>query len=167
MAGKEPMTQAPRFAALLALLVAACSPATNRPYFGPVTGAEMAELELDMRDATETLAAVLRSDSLPIEKVMLRDGYLESAWFDAGSRQPTTRRPLGPDVVQVRAWVGPSRQGHSLIVVETVYRPLADPSRSPRDLDLQVPPDHPVGKRVAEIVRELARLYTREAPAAP
>ncbi len=152
---------------LLLLLLAACSPFTTRPYFPPVTGAAQAEIELDQEDATETLAAVLRSDSLPVTRVELRDGYIETAWFDAATKAPTGSRRLGPDVVQIRAWVDPSRQGYSVLTVETVYRPLADPSLSPRDLDRQVPPDHVVGKRVAEIVTELARLYSSEAPPAP
>lgn len=152
---------------LLLLLLAACSPFTTRPYFPPVTGAAQAEIELDLEDATETLAAVLRSDSLPVTRVELRDGYIETAWFDASTKTPTGSRRLGPDVVQIRAWVDPSRQGYSVLTVETVYRPLADPSLSPRDLDRQVPPDHVVGKRVTEIVTELARLYSSEAPAAP
>ncbi len=152
---------------LLLLLLAACSPFTTRPYFPPVTGAAQAEIELDLEDATETLAAVLRSDSLPVTQVELRDGYIETAWFDANTKAPTDARRLGPDVVQIRAWVDPSRQGYSVLTVETVYRPLADPSLSPRDLDRQVPPDHVVGKRVTEIVTELARLYSSEAPPAP
>ena len=152
---------------LLLLLLAACSPFTTRPYFPPVTGAAQAEIELDLEDATETLAAVLRSDSLPVTRVELRDGYIETAWFDATTKAPTGSRRLGPDVVQIRAWVDPSRQGYSVLTVETVYRPLADPSLSSRDLDRQVPPDHVVGKRVTEIVIELARLYSSEAPPAP
>lgn len=152
---------------LLLLLLAACSPFTTRPYFPPVTGAAQAEIELDLEDATETLAAVLRSDSLPVTRVELRDGYIETAWFDATTKAATGSRRLGPDVVQIRAWVDPSRQGYSVLTVETVYRPLADPSLSPRDLDRQVPPDHVVGKRVTEIVIELARLYSSEAPPAP
>jgi hypothetical protein len=152
---------------LLVLLLAACSPFTTRPYFPPVTGAAQAEIELELEDATETLAAVLRSDSLPVTRVELRDGYIETAWFDAATKAATGARRLGSGVVQIRAWVDPSRQGHSVLTVETVYRPLADPSLSPRDLDRQVPPDHVIGKRVTEIVTELARLYSSEAPPAP
>ncbi len=147
--------------ALLMIVLAAfgCSPATTRPYFPPVTGAAQAELELEVKSATGALADVLRSDSLPVSKVEVRDGYLETDWFDAGTKRPTSARRLGPNVVQVRAWVDPTRSGHSRLTVETIYRPLADASRSPRDLDRQVPTDHPVGKRMEEIVTELAKLY--------
>jgi hypothetical protein len=142
-----------------ALSASACSPATTRPYFPPVTGAAQAELELEVKSATGALADVLRSDSLPVTKVEVRDGYIETAWFNAGTKHTTSARRLGPEVVQVRALVDPTRSGHSRLTVETIYRPLADASRSPRDLDRQVPMDHPVGKRMEEIVTELAKLY--------
>jgi len=141
------------------LSASACSPATTRPYFPPVTGAVQGELELEVKSATGALADVLRSDSLPVTKVEVRDGYIETAWFNAGTKRPTSGRQVGPEVVQVRAWVDPTRSGHSKLTVETIFRPLADASLSARDLDRQVPKDHPVGKRMEEIVTELAKLY--------
>ncbi|HXW96872.1 MAG TPA: hypothetical protein VEI47_04745 [Gemmatimonadales bacterium] len=163
-----------RLELLLALLlgVGGCKPATARPYFPPVTGAAQAEVELVQKNATTALADVLRSDSLPLVRVVEQDGYIETAWFDAGTKQVAHGRHLGPDVVQIRAWIDPTRLGYSKMTVETVYRPLADASLSPRELDRQVPPDHPVGKRMLEIVTELARLYNPEptrpgAPAEP
>lgn len=155
----------PRFLLALSLAVSACKPDTARPYFPPVTGAAQAEIELEPKNATAELADVLRSDSLPVTKVVIRDGYIETAWFHAGSKRVARGRRLGSDVVQIRAWVDFTRQGHSKMTVETVYRPLADASLSPRDLDRQVPPDHPTGKRVGEIVTELVRLYSSEPPA--
>jgi hypothetical protein len=148
-----------RLALILALLASACSPATTRPYFPPVTGAAQAEVELEVRSATGALADVLRSDSLPVSRVEVRDGYIETAWFDASTKRPTSARRVGPQVVQVRAWVDPTRSGYSRLTVETIFRPVADASLSPRELDRQVPTDHPVGKRIEEIVTELAKLY--------
>lgn len=147
-------------------IVVACKATTTRPYFPPVTGAPQTEIELGVRQATEALADVLKGDSLPVRRVEPRDGFVETAWFDARDKRASHGRRIGPDVVQVRAWVDPSRPGFSRVVIETVFRPLADPSRSARDLDRQVPPDHPIGKRMTEIVTELARLYSPE-PAQP
>ena len=149
------------------LLASACQPATTRPYFPPVTGAAQAEVRLEPRNATAALADVLRSDSLPVTRVVVRDGYLETDWFLVGSRQVARGRRLGLGVVQIRAWVDPTRKGYSRLTVETVYRPVADASLSPRELDHQVPPDHPVGKRVTEIVTELAKLYAPETAPVP
>jgi hypothetical protein len=151
---------------LLVGALAACKATTARPYYPPSTGAPQTEIELDVKDATQALADVLEGDSLPVVRVVLRDGFVETAWFSAADRQATHSRRLGPDIVQVRAWVDPTRPGHSRIVIETVFRPLADPSLSGRDLDRQVPPDHPIGRRMTEIITELARLYSSE-PATP
>lgn len=145
-----------------ATLLAGCHARTDRPYFPPVTGAPTTEIELDVKQATQALADVLKGDSLPVTKVTLRDGIIETAWFESDSKHVTHARRLGDQVVQVRAWIDPSRPGHSRIILETVFRPLADPSLSERELDRQVPPSHPVGKRMTEVLTELARLYSSE-----
>lgn len=152
--------------ALVGFAVAGCQTATTRPYYPPVIGAPTTEIELTVKDATEALADVLKGDSIPLARVVPRDGMIESAWFDVGSKKATHARRIGSDVVRVRAWVDPSRPNHSRIILETVYRPLADPSLPDRDLDRLVPPDHVIGKRMAEIITELARLYSSE-PAEP
>jgi hypothetical protein len=153
-----------RLPAVLALLagLAACKAGTTRPYYPPLTGAPQTEIELGVRETTQALADVLRGDSLPVTRVEPRDGFVETAWFEVRNKRPAGGRHLGPGVVQVRAWADPSRPGHSRLVVETVFRPLADPSLSSRELDRQVPPDHPIAKRITEILTQLAKLYSTE-----
>jgi len=148
-----------RSAILLLSLAAGCNPYTPRPYFPPVTGAARAEIFLDVPTATTVLSEILKTDSLPVIQVEKRDGYIETAWFDATSKLPTKARRLGSQVVRVRGWIDPARRGHSWITVETVYRPLADATLDQRELDTQVPPDHVIGKRMNEVVTELAKLY--------
>jgi hypothetical protein len=113
----------------------------------------------------------MRQDSLPLSRVEPRDGLIETPWFNATTLAATDARHLGPDVVQVRAWLDPTKPGSSRVTMETVYRPLADPSLPDRELDRLVPTDHPVGKRVGDLVTALARAYgpppsdsTRETP---
>ncbi len=162
------MKPVPRHWILVVLaLVVGCKATSTRPYFPPVTGAPQTEIELGVRQATEALADVLKDDSLPLTRVEPRDGVVETAWFNVRDKRISHGRRLGPDVVQVRAWVDPSRPGHSRVVIETVFRPLADPSLSPRALDRQVPPDHPIGKRMTEIITELAKLYSTEPATEP
>lgn len=156
---QDPMRTPLLLFAVSGALLLGCRPTTPRPYYPPVTGAPAGEIELDVVPATDALADVLRSDSFPVTRVERRDGYIETAWFDAATKAPVTGRVLGPDVVQIRAWVNPAKLHTSRVTIETTYRPLADPSLTPRELDRQVPPDHPVGKRVLEIVTELAKLY--------
>ena len=94
----------------------------------------------------------------------IHDAYLETPWFDAATGIATDRRPLGPEVVRVRAWIDPGKPNHSHLRVEVVYRPLADPSAPSRELDQQVPPDHPVTIRVG---RSIETLRDRFGPRSP
>lgn len=160
------MARSLRVLLLAALVTIGCKTATTRPYYPPITGAPSTEIELDVREATHALADVLKGDTIPLLKVVPRDGVIESAWFEVATKRATHDRRIGADIVRIRAWVNPSRPNHSQIILETVYRPLADPSLPDRDLDRQVPPDHVIGKRMIEIITELTKLYSRE-PAEP
>jgi len=54
------------------------------------------------------------------------------------------------------------------MTVETVYRPVADPSLPERELDRQVPRDHPVAIKIRAALQELVKRYGGPpAPAAP
>lgn len=141
------------------LLLLGCNPNTTRPPFSPLAEAIEAELELPMDYAIRVIADALRADSIPVSLVQDRDGYLESPWFQARDGTPTDARPLGVEVVRVRAWGTPGRPGHTDIQLEAVYRPLADPSRPPRDLDRLVPPDHPVALRLQAAVTRLVTQF--------
>jgi hypothetical protein len=154
---------------LVALLAAAaCQPNTSRPPFAPLLEAAGTEVRLPVKDATKYLADALRNDSIPIGRVVPRDGYLESPWFDSKSKRPVKgHRPLGLDVVRVRAWADPSRPGSSQLSVETSYRVLADPSLPERELDRQVPLNHPIGIKVEEVLKQLVQRYGGPPPPAP
>ena len=146
---------------LLALCAAlGCDPSTSRPALVPLPEAAGTELRLPPREATRNLAEALRADSVPIRRVAIRDAYLESGWFDTRTRRPTTAgRALGPGVVQVRAWADPARPGSSQLVVETTYRPTLDPSLPARQLERQVPRNHPVSLDVEGVLRRLVERY--------
>jgi len=138
------------------LLLAACYPATTRPDLVPMPEAPRVEIALFVPQATRALALALDGDSLPIRRTEANDGWLESEWMDAISLQPVRGRPHGVETVKVRAFVEPGRPNHSVLIVETVYRPVIDPSRPSRDLERQVPTGHPVAARVARVLQRLA-----------
>jgi hypothetical protein len=146
-------------------VAAACQPNTTRPSFGPLPDAAGSEVRLPVREATRRLAETLRAGSIPVSKIMLRDGYLETNWFDARSGRPAGGRPLGERVVRVRAWADPARPGSSQLSVETSYRPLADPSLPQRELERQVPPEHPVAVKVEAVLRQLVERFGGTPPA--
>lgn len=141
------------------LLLLSCNPATTRPDFGPVPDAAEAEVDLPMADATRALAEALAEDSIPVTQTELRDGYVETGWFEAASGQPTSRRPLGPEVVRVRGWVDPIQTGQTKIRIETVIRPMADPSLPERELDRSAPKENPAAVRVQRTADRLAKRY--------
>lgn len=148
-----------RTAALCAMTVAACYPTTTRPPFSVEPTAAATQIELPIDRATTALALALYTDSIPVLRTEVKDGWLETGWFDATTMRPTTARVLGPDVVKVRGFVDPARPDFSALSVETVYRPMADPAMSARDLEREVPADHPVAKRVRRVLAALVKQY--------
>jgi hypothetical protein len=144
---------------VLVLASLACFPTTTRPPFKPRPSAPVFEVELPVPQATRALALALDADSIPVRRTEANDGWLESEWFDVATHQRTSRRILGSDVVKVRAFVDPSRPGHSTLTIEVVYRPRADPSRPDRELEEQLPFTHPVVGRVVLVATALARQY--------
>ncbi len=138
------------------LLLAGCYPATSRPDVVPVPDAVRVEVEMFVPQATRALALALHDDSIPVRRTEPDDGWLESEWIDIATMQATRRRPLGLEVVRVRAFVEPGRDNHSVIHVETVYRPVASPARPDRVLERQVPVGHPVAVRVQQALERVA-----------
>jgi hypothetical protein len=49
-------------------------------------------------------------------------------------------------------------------MVETLYRPLADPSLSERELERQVPATHPVARKVQAVLVRLVERYGAPPP---
>jgi hypothetical protein len=141
-----------------AVLGAACQPSTGRPVFSPVPESAQTEIRLSPAEATRQLAAALRADSIPVRKVLVRDAYLETGWFDAKTGRPRGN-PLGQSTVRVRAWADPARPGSAQLAVETVYRPLADPSLPQRELERQVPARHPVAVKVDSILQQMVKRF--------
>jgi hypothetical protein len=139
--------------------IVCCQPNTARPPFTPLPEAAGTEIRLPVPEATRRLAEALKGDSLPVRKVALRDGYIETPWFNAVSRRPTRGRPIGPNVVRIRAWADPARPGSSQLSVETLYRPVTDPSLPERELEREVARNHPVAVKVEAVLRRLVERY--------
>lgn len=141
------------------MLLLSCRATTSRPSFLPLPTAPVAEVELEIPEATRVLAEALARDSITLSVVREADGFIDSGWLAGNTLEHTTARPLGQDVVRVRAWVNPAKQFWSELVVEATYRPIADPSRPDRELDVQLPDDHPLQRRVIGVIRRLIELH--------
>ncbi len=152
-----------RLLAIVALTVA-CYPATTRPDIVPVPGADAVEVELSVPEATRVIAVALDGDSIPVSRTEPRDGWLETPWFDIATLRPVAHRAVGLGTVKVRAFVDPGRPNHSVIHVETVFRPLLDPADVERNLERQVPTGHPVAARVKAVLDSLGKEYGGVSP---
>jgi hypothetical protein len=138
----------------------ACRPVTTRPPFPPVPEATSTEIRLPPAEAARLLGEAFRAESIPATRVELRDTWLETGWFSASTGQPVRHhRPTGSDIVRVRAWADVTHPGYCKVLVETVYRPLADPSLPQRELDRQVARDHPVAIKVRATLQDLVKRY--------
>jgi cell division protein FtsN len=151
------MSRLPRI--LLLSLLLSCRATTTRPYFTPLPNAATAEIELEIPEATRALAEAMARDSIALANIRESDGYIDSGWLDARTLEHTGARPLGSDVVRVRAWISPSKQFWSELQVEATYRPMADPSRPERELDAALPDDHPLQRKLAGVIRKLIEQY--------
>lgn len=142
-------------AAAFAVVLSACDPTTHRPTFTPRPEAATTELELAVPAATHALALALEGDSVPLSRVVPRDGFVETPWLDAATLRPATGRPVGPSVVRLRGWVDPSRYGFSRLTVEVVYRTTVDPSLPVRETEAEVPWSSPARARVRALLGKL------------
>jgi hypothetical protein len=143
----------------LLVTVLGCAATTSRPYYPPLPTAALAEIELEIPAATRALAEAMARDSIALSKIREADGFIDSGWLDARTLEHTGARPLGGDVVRVRAWINPAKQFWSELQVEATYRVMADPSRPERELDVALPDDHPLQRKLAAVMRKLIVQY--------
>ncbi|MEO8031825.1 MAG: hypothetical protein ABJC74_14735 [Gemmatimonadota bacterium] len=146
-----------RLLGLVAL--AGCAPGSTRPPFNPSPASPSIELELVRIDAIGKVADALKADSIPLERVEIRDAWLETPWFNQATNRPEGNRAAGYNAVRIRAWAEPGRALHSEVIIEAVYKPAADPSVPGRSLERLLPDSHPMAARLAAIVKELVKTY--------
>src|SRR3989449_5768710 len=113
----------------------------------PYTTLFRSQVILDARPGrvTPEIATLVAAESLQVEQVNDRDGYVETAWYDTRSHRSVRGAGDVPDLaatVKIRCWADPYVPGQTRLTLEAVYRPRYDPSRSERDLEVIVPEDH-------------------------
>ena len=125
------------------LLLAACTPVTTRPSFAPYPEAVHAVINAPPARVTAEAQTWLAAQGPTVRHASPIDGFLETDWYDA------TDSASAPVRVKIRLWADPDVPGKSRVTVEAAYRPMEDPSRTPRDLERAVPEDS-AGQRLAE-----------------
>lgn len=141
----------------LLLLLAGCDPNTTRPRIAPFPEDPAIEVRTRVPSATERLVRAMTADSIPIAVQSTRDGWVETPWLDAATLKPTSARPIGTDIVRIRGWVNPGKEGFSIITVEGAYRPYADPSLPERELERPLPKDHPVQVKLDSMLARMPK----------
>lgn len=125
------------------MLVTACTPVTTRPAFAPYPEALHAVINAPPARVTEEAKTWLAAQGPAVQHASPIDGFLETGWYDA------TDSIAAPVRVKIRLWADPDVPGKARVTVEAVYRPIEDPSRTPRDVERAVPQDS-AGQRLAE-----------------
>src|SRR3989440_12449231 len=96
--------------------LAACTPVTTRPDFLPDPQAARLVLDAPPARVTPEIAALVVAESLEVERVNVRDGYVETAWYDTRSRRSFRGARDVPDLaatVKIRCWADPYVPGQT------------------------------------------------------
>ncbi len=142
----------------LALVVAACNPATTRPDFRPFPETRSVVVMARRERVIPFLATLVAAESLRVKQASPVDGYLETDWYDTRTHRSFGDGHYVPDLagtVKLRCWVDPYVPSESMLTIEAVYRPRVDPSRPERDLEAAVSPDH-AGYKLAQALVDSA-----------
>ena len=140
----------------MVLVAAACTPVTTRPPFLPSPQAVVLVVDAPPAQVVPEAVGWLTNQGLRVEWSSPRDGYVETAWYNLQTHTATLGEGDPGDLlntVKIRCWADPNVPGKSQITVEAVYRPMLDPSRPERDLEVVVPQGSE-GHRIAEQLLE-------------
>ncbi|HEX4575558.1 MAG TPA: hypothetical protein VH158_10520 [Gemmatimonadales bacterium] len=138
----------------------ACTPVSTRPTFRPDPRALVLILNARPERVTAELATVVPTESLVVARFNVRDGYLETAWYDTQAHRTLEHaRDIAnlAATVKLRFWADPYVPGQTRLTIEPVVRPRLDPSRPERDLEvLVVKPEmgYQLAQRFAEKLKE-------------
>jgi hypothetical protein len=141
-AGTQGLTRpfrTPHSALRICLFLAACTPVTTRPDFRPDPRALVVILNARPERVTIGIDSLVPAESLEVSHVNVRDGYVETAWYDTRAHRTRHHERDIADLtatVKIRFWADPWVPGQTRLTVEPVYRPRYDPSRVERDLEV-------------------------------
>ncbi len=129
----------PHSALRICLVLTACTPVTTRPDFFPDPQALVVLLNARPERVTVGIDSLVAAESLEVWHSNVRDGYVETAWYDTRARRSRHHERDIADfaaTVKIRFWADPYVPGQTRLTVEPVYRPRYDPSRPERDLEV-------------------------------
>lgn len=151
----------PHSALRICLLLAACTPITTRPDFRPDPRALIVTLNARPEPVTVGIDSLVRAESLEVAHINVRDGYVETAWYDTKTRRSAHEREIHDleATVKIRFWADPWVPGQTRLTVEPVYRPRVDPSRRERDLEVILSKEDDGYKMAQEFIEKLKKRF--------
>jgi len=152
----------PHSAFRICLLLAACTPVTTRPDVTPDPRALVVTLDARPERITAMLDSLVPAESLEVVHANVRDGYVETAWYDTEAhRTRHHEREISnlAATVKIRLWADPGVPGQTRLTVEPVYRPRYDPSRRERDLEVLVAKEDAGFKIALRLVDKLKQRF--------
>ena len=135
--------------------LAACSPVSTRPAFAPFPEAPAVVLDAPPLRVLGEVQTWLTDQGLKLERASVEDRFAETAWYDTRTKRSVGGSGDGLDprtTVKIRCWIDPDAPGKSKLTLEAVVRPVLDPSRMERDLEVFVPVGHEGRKLVEQLL---------------
>jgi len=136
-----------------------------RPRFAPIQGSVSVELEAQPDVVISAAGRELLAAGLSVAVADPAEGYLESSWYDLGSKATVSSRARNSDqVVKLRFFADPTT-GRTRLAAECVRRIAYDPSEPERDVERMVPDSSPGHVLLDSIVGRLKVAYPVAVPA--
>ena len=135
------------FVSVITLPIAfgACGAGGVRPAFLPFPQAITDTIAGQPEIIVKQLSDLLQDEGIELRWVRVREGYVETKWFDPITVKAGGGQSLNTDkIVRMRFWTDLASQHEpvSVVVGEAVRRRIIDPSLPPREREMHVSPQH-------------------------
>ena len=145
------------FAIVFLIVCGACGAGGVRPTFQPFPQAITDTVAGEPHTIVEHLSELLQDEGIELRWVRVREGYVETRWFDPVTARTGGGRSLNTDgIVRMRFWTDIVMEHQSVVVGEVVHRRIVDPSLPTRETEAHVSPEHPGYAILQRIVESLA-----------
>ena len=139
------------------ILCGACGAGGVRPTFQPLPQAITDTVAGEPDAIVEQLADLIQDEGIELRWVRVREGYLETEWFDPVTGRTGGGRSLNTaGIVRLRFWTDIVAEHESVVVGEAVHRRVVDPSLPVRETEAHVSPEHPAYVILQRVLESLA-----------
>ena len=143
---------------LTSLFFSGCHAGGVRPTFSLFPQAIIDSIPGEPESAVEHLSELLADEGIELRWKRIREGYVETEWFDPETRAIGGGGGLDVEgIIRIRFWADLVMGGElTQVVFEVVRRRIFDPSLPVRETEIGVALDHPIYELVERLLTELA-----------